>query len=242
MSYLERLLFVCTPTKLLHSAFRLGPGNLDEKIACAKALLDIYFALGMTSYAPNVAFYVVYRRHVIAHLPELITHLDNFETHKTRSQHDHHIPFKGSDEQMEEIIKMVLQSSPSNTKEGFDMGNSLQEWYFPLRTMFLKAVGISEATESRQRPIHELDMYMVRFVQYFNHGAPCKRREADAPLMSFCGKVELNPLHGIDVLRAAGRQRAREWIAMEIVNDNPKATVSESLLPSLFPTKKKKAD
>ena len=34
----------------------------------------------MTSYAPNIAFYVVFRKYIIAHMPALIKHLDNFET------------------------------------------------------------------------------------------------------------------------------------------------------------------
>lgn len=241
-SILAYLLDVASPKKLLQSAFRLGPGHQDEKIACAKSLVPAYFALGMTSYAPNIAFYVIFRRYLIAHLPELVEHLDSFETHKTRKQHDAGIPYKGSDEQMEEIIKMVLNSTPSNTEEGFEMGNSCQEWYFPLRTWLLSLVGIKEAAEARQRPFHELDEYVVRFVQYLNHGAPASRRREDAPLMSYCGTVERDASHGVDALLSAGRERAAAWVNMEIVQDNSKATVSDSLLPPFFAAKKKKAD
>lgn len=231
---------VASAKKLLLSAFRLGPGNQDEKIACAKSLIPAYFALGMTNYAPNIAFYVVFRRYLITHMPALIEHLDNFETHKTKKQHEAQIPFKGSDETMEELIKNVIHSTPSNTAEGFEMGNAFQEWYFPLRTWFLNLVNINEATEARQRPTHELDEYMVKFVQYLNHGAPAARRSEDAPLMSYCGTVQRNASHGVDALLSAGRKRASAWIKMEIVEDNSKTTVSESLLPPFFPPAVKK--
>ena len=135
---------------------------------------------------------------------------------------------------------MVLHPTPSNTADGFEMGNGFQEWYFPLRSWLLKLVNINGAAEARQRPSHELDEYMVLFVEYLNHGAPAERRSEDAPLMSYCGTVLCDACHGVDALLSAGREMASAWIQMEIVDDNSKATVSESLLPPFFPSAIKK--
>lgn len=203
-------------TIVVSLAIKEGPILYDLFMAAVKTMLDGLFALGMSKYAPFMAFHVIMVQQLYAGNKKMQDHLKNFFTVRSAKGHLRGGPHKGGDECMEELVRELKSLISSNTNRGYEIANALarQGCVQAMRSNLDKTLGLN-ARASDQRDPTDLEFYIAKITDVLNLAGPGRRRESTDPeydkLYSLNGAQVLNRSNGADVVFREGHIRLMSW-------------------------------
>jgi hypothetical protein len=222
---------VLVPTILLSRSIKAGPPLYDLYIACSKKLVDVYFALGMTSYAPFITFNIIMVRYLYKDNDLMKRYLKNFFVHRSQRSYVEGGPCRGTDETTEEIVKRWKSLLSSGTEQGVEVANILlQGPGSNLRMAVDNYLGCPMETLTQRAPT-DLDFAVMKMTATLNVYGPGRRDPTNnSTLLSLDGTCELKDNFAVDKVLEEGRKRKTKWVQQAILNGGPPPAVSSSFL------------